>query len=136
MGKATLVSQELEGESKLISDGARLIKFLDESGFHVVAALWLYLSESDEWRLIIASPSEIVKGPRQAYIDIQSVLSNTSPPIEIPLQDISVVSPSDRLIQSLKGLISTGTGIASLRIKNSVLNNQFIEDAYIYRMLG
>lgn len=133
MGKATLVSQELEGESKLISDGARLIESLDKSGFHVVAAFWLYLSESDEWRLIIASPSEIVKGPRQAYIDIQSVLSNTSPPIEIPLQDISVVSPSDRLIQPLKQ-ISTGSGIAGLRIKNSVFDNQFIEDAYVYRI--
>ncbi len=124
----------LEGESKLISDGARLIESLDKSGFHVVAAFWLYLSESDEWRLIIASPSEIVKGPRQAYTDIQSVLSNTSPPIEISLQDISVVSPGDRLIQSLKGLIGTGYGRVGLRIKNSVSNNQFIEDAYIYRM--
>lgn len=134
MGKATLVSQELEGESKLISDGARLIESLDKSGFQVVAALWLYLSESDEWRLIIASPAEIVKGPRQAYIDIQSVLSNTLPSIEIPLQDISVVSPGDRLIQSLTGLISTGPGIGGLRIQNSVFNNQFIEDAYIYRI--
>lgn len=134
MGKATLVSQELEGESKLISDGARLIESLDKSGFQVVAALWLYLSESDEWRLIIASPSEIVKGPRQAYIDIQSVLNNTSPPIKIPLQDISVVSPSDRLIQSLTGCISTGSEIGGLRIQNSVFNNQFIEDAYIYRI--
>lgn len=134
MGKAILVSQELEGESKLISDGARLIESLDKSGFQVVAALWLYLSESDKWRLIIASPSEIVKGPRQAYIDIQSVLNNTSPPIKILLQDISVVSPSDRLIQSLTGCISTGSEIGGLRIQNSVFNNQFIEDAYIYRI--
>lgn len=123
----------MEGD-KLISDGARLIESLDKSGFHVVAAFWLYLSESDKWRLIIGSPSEIIKGPRQSYIDIRSMLSNTSPPIEIPLQDISVVSPGDRLIQSLKGLIGTGSEIVGLRIKNSVFNNQFIEDAYVYRI--
>lgn len=134
MDKATLVRPEVEDESKLINAGRRLIESLDRSDFEVIAALWLYLSEPDEWRLIIASPTEHEKGPRKAYIAIQSVLNTSLPPIEIPLQNISVVSPDDNLIRTLQGLISTGSGISGIRFKQCSFNNLFIEDAYIYRV--
>jgi hypothetical protein len=39
----------------MIDAGAELTKKLDESGLPVTAALWLFVSDLNEWRLMFAS---------------------------------------------------------------------------------
>ena len=120
---------------KYIEDGKKLITGLDEKGFRLDAALWFYLTDSDEWRLLLASPFVEKEGPRKSYNVIQSVLEGLSPPSAISLKDISIVSPNYNLIQLLKIAIRTGPGISDIRFTRNVINNTLIEDAYIYRIL-
>jgi hypothetical protein len=120
---------------KYIEDGKKLINGLDEKGFRLDAALWFYLTDSDEWRLLLASPFVEKEGPRKSYNVIQSVLEGLSPPSAISLKDISIVSPNYNLIQLLKIAIRTGPGISDIRFTRNVINNTLIEDAYIYRIL-
>lgn len=128
MDKTALVERDIEG-------GERLIVGLDDAGFQVYAAVWFYLSDSDEWRLLLASPFVEKEGPKKAYSFIQSVLKRLSPPSEISLKDISVLSPSHHLIRLLRMAIHTGPGISGIRFTRNVIDNTLIEDTYIYRIL-
>ena len=127
MVTTVLVDREIE-------DGERLVSKLDEEGFPLDAALWLYLSDLNEWRLMIASPWVDSKGPKATYARIDQVLQELRPEIGIPFAGISVVPPNDRLISALRSAASTGSGISGVRFTHNVVGGQYIEDAYIYRM--
>ena len=126
MDKSTLVDKD-------INEGKKLIEAIDEAGITLQAALWFYLSESDEWRFMIALPVIDQTGPKKTYKIIQSILSKMEP-LGISLKDISIVSPNHNLIKVLKMVISTGPGIQGIRMKRNMVNNIFIEDIYIYRI--
>jgi hypothetical protein len=117
-----------------VAGGAKLIEALDTSKLSVHSAFWFYLDEAQKWRLIIASPYVDQYGPTASYTLIQDVLEKIEPPLQIQLSDITVVSPHDDLIRLLSSAISTGPGIAGIRFSKNVINNVFIEDAYIYRL--
>ncbi len=125
MDKTALVTGDIE-------EGRRLVQDLMDAKFPVQAALWLYLSDTDEWRLMVASQVVDQKGPREAYKKIQSILARLSPPSGIALKDISVLSPQDELIQLLGKAIRTGSRLANIRFTRNTINGTFIEDAHIY----
>ncbi len=128
MDKTVLVEQDMK-------DGKKLIQALDKAGFPVNAALWFYSSESDDWRLLLASPVVDQKGSREAYTFVQSILAELPKNFGISLINVSVVSPNDELIKLLKIVIQTGPrDLAGIRFSRNVIENQFIEDAYIYRV--
>jgi len=127
MDKTALVETDIE-------DGKKLVEALDKANFPVHSALWFYLSESDEWRFIVASSLVDENGPKDAYTQIQRVLAKLSKPFGISLKNISVVSPNDDLIQLLRITISTGPGISGIRFARNTINNIFIEDSYLYRV--
>ena len=128
MDKTVLVERDIQ-------EGKDLVEALDETEFKVDASLWFYSSDSDEWRLLIASPFVEENGPRKSYGFIRSVLTQPSPPSGISLKNVSVLSPKHQLIKLLKTTIHTGHDIAGIRFTRNVINNTLIEDAYIYRIL-
>ncbi len=132
MDKPTLVDADMKA-------GEALLGKLDEADFNTKAAFWLYLSEPEEWRLFLALPLVDEKGPREAYKQVQSQLPKLKEELEqgyeLSLQNISLVSPNDDLIKHLKTAVKTGPGVSHIRFARNVINNVFIEDAYIYRVL-
>ncbi len=128
MAKTTLVENDKKA-------GRALVKKLDESGFDLKAALWFYMPDSEEWRLILASTAVDVKGPKGAYEQVQSQLQAINEGYELSLQNISLVSPGDNLIKLLRSVVKTGKKISHIRFTRNVVNNVFIEDAYIYRLM-
>jgi hypothetical protein len=86
---------------KNIEEGKRLIEALDRTNFQVQAALWFYSSDSEEWQLLIASPFVEKEDLEKAYSFIRSVLSQLSPPSEIPLIAVSVASPNHLSVKSI-----------------------------------
>ncbi|OHB80045.1 MAG: hypothetical protein A2Z25_06365 [Planctomycetes bacterium RBG_16_55_9] len=127
MGKATLVDRDMQA-------GEALLKKLDEDKFKIKAALWLYMPDPEEWRLVLASPIVDTDGPIKAYEKVQSELQELDGRSELSLQNIALVSPHDKLIMALKTTIKTGKEISHIRLTGNVINGVFIEDAYIYRL--
>ena len=131
---------------ELIQAGEKLIIALDKTNFKVTAAMWFYLSETNEWRLIIASPYVDSNGPKKSYEFIQEQLASLSPGSEmsndvatdivryLSLENISVISPKDKLIKLMRPALGTTSGIFHIRFTKNAINNVLIEDAYIYRM--
>ncbi len=128
-----LVKESLSSE--MISSGEALTRRLDEARFVVSASLWLYIPETNAWRLIIGTPEVRTLGPKKAYKQVQSVISRM--PLDharIPLKDITVIDSNDPLLSLLRLAIKTGDGISGIRFTRNVINGTPIEDAYIYRI--
>ena|SRR5271157_2372219 len=121
MDKTTLVD-------KYITDGKILIKALESGDFAVDTAMWFYSEESDEWQLLIATPIVEENGPKEAYRQIQAILADL-PSFSISLRDISVLSPSNSLISTIKSAVRHSRDII---LKGAVINGTLINDAYIY----
>ena len=133
MDQNTVVKEELTDAKQ--KAGADLTRRLDEMGWPVLASLWLYLPDSKDWKLLLASPEVASKGPKEAYEVIQKALRDTSKgEIAIPLSDIGVTDQRNPLIVLLSQAIRTGPGIGGIRFTRNVINGHFVEDAYIYRM--
>ena len=118
----------------MIEAGADLTRRLDEVGWPVFASFWLYRPESNDWKLVIASPLVASRGPRRAYEAIQAALGKTAPKPRLALRDIKAVEPSNDLIRALRTAVDTGATISGVRFTNSAIDGQFIHDAYIYRV--
>lgn len=119
---------------KNIKAGEKLIRALDKSLLKVKAALWFYNVETDVWRLIIASPLVDEKGPKEAYKIAQVELGKFTPPLDIALDEISMVSNNNDLINLLRKAVHVD-GISGVRFRRNAIQSTFIEDAYIYRMV-
>lgn len=120
---------------EMISAGQALIRELDKAGFAVSSALWLYLDEADRWRFLVANPEVGVSGPRRAYKQVLAVRGKMPLEDRIDLNDISVIDSKDPLISSLKTKLATlPNGSRGTRFMRTVINNTFIDDAYIYRL--
>lgn len=54
VAESTVVEEQLT--QIMIASGANLTKQLDAFGVHVTAALWSFMPELGDWRLLFASP--------------------------------------------------------------------------------
>jgi hypothetical protein len=117
---------------ELIDEGARLLQELDRRNYPVEAAFWVYLAESDYWRLVMASPLVDEQGPIAAYRDLREALAVTDPST-LSLQDISVLSPNGQDYQALLGSAVGVGGLGFVAARGRVSPVVF-QDAYIYRL--
>jgi hypothetical protein len=128
MDKKILVDSDIQA-------GNRLIQLLDQTNLGVIGALWFYVSEAQEYRLLLVTPLLDTEGPEACYTILQSTINNLQPDFRISLDDISVLSPRDRLFQLLRIGIRTGQGLSMIRFARSAINGVFIEDSLIYRLM-
>ena len=118
---------------EMIDAGQALIQRLDAKNEDISAAIWLYFTEPNVWRLMLATPIVKAKGPLSAYKMIQSVLRrhNDEFPM-LDLQDITVVAPDDAVLEPFRIAIKE-SGTAGIRLSRTAIGGQYIDDAYVYR---
>jgi hypothetical protein len=117
----------------MIKAGASVLENLDRRHFLIDAALWLYLSNQNQWRLLLATPEVHLEGPRKAYKRLLQALRNSAVH-GVSLDDVAVVDSGDPFVQLLQSAIRTDRAMSGIRFTRNTINGQFIEDAYIYRM--
>ncbi len=119
----------------MIQAGAELTKNLDEGRWPVHASLWVFISEGNQWKLLLASPRVQLDGPRKSYETVQSALAETpAAGGTIMLSDITVTGSEDPLLELLRVAITTAPTLSGIRFTGNVINGRFIDDAYIYRI--
>jgi hypothetical protein len=105
--------------------------------FRVKAALWLYYPESEEWRLVIATPLVDEKGPLNTYARLQVVLQRSLleiQPADLYLQNIAVIGASDPLVKPLRRAMNSAPKVSYVRLNRSSVGRIYVEDAYLYRV--
>jgi len=132
MAENTVVKEQLT--EAMIDAGALLTTKLDEMGVPITAALWMFVPDLNEWRLLFASPEVSSKGPRGVYQKIQNAIDQLgTTATDVPLSVVAVVTPEADLIRMLSVAIRTGPGLSRIRFSKNVVNGHFIDDALIYR---
>lgn len=129
MAAGSLVRSEIDA-------GLNLIKALDEAGFGVKAALWLYSSDLDKWRMIIA-----YRGPKKdiekKYLEAATVSANWRDQHRnqtiLDLSRVRITAGDDPLISGLSPVLRLD-GLGEVRFSHNMINGIYVEDALIHRL--
>lgn len=132
MAENTVVKEQLTDD--MIEAGAQLTQKLDELGMQIPVAMWFFLTDINEWRLLFASPQLSSEGPQEVYKKIEEARKTLGARAEgLPLSEIGLIDTNNQLVQLLRVALRTGPGVSRIRFSKNVVNGQFIDDALIYR---
>ncbi len=128
----TVVKEQLT--DAMIEVGELLTKKLDDIGFPIRIALWLYLPDRNQWRLYFESPDIPITGPRMVFEQIEKARNLLGEQGEIvPLSMISLLNQREELFQLLLSAVRTNKTMSRIRFSRNVINGHYIDDALIYR---
>lgn len=122
-----LVDEKVDAAEHLIDE-------LDRGRFPVSTAAWFFLTEEQEWRLLLAIRAVDRQGPLAAYKAVRTALQDVGEEQTPLFTDISVVSPSDPRIRAIRKVVRIrGKGPGRVRCSRNLIDDVFIEDALVYR---
>ena len=126
MDKAAMVSLD-------INRGTELLDALERAKVKVGVALWMYLSEYEDWRLVVSARQFDSLDLRGAYRLLHDTLApagftprNTPPVMILPMADPS--------IRELRRLFGKTKSVEGMRLGGQMFGDRFVEDAYVYRI--
>ncbi len=126
MDKAVLVSIDIEM-------GARILKILDDANLRVSVALWAFLAEYDDWRLILSSRKFDAAGILEGYGLLHSALNAAG--VTVNQMPTTMILPmTDPLIRTLRKSFRQARSVDGMRLGGQLIGDRFIEDAYVYRV--
>jgi hypothetical protein len=126
MDKATLVGPEIE-------KGQELLRVLDHAKVKVSVLLWAYLSEYEDWRLIVAGRQFDAMGSREGYrvlfdalASAGFTLADSSPIMMLPM--------SHAFIKDLRRIFGKTKSVEGMRFGLQLIGDRWVEEAYAYRI--
>ena len=117
-----------------INEGKIIVENLDREGLFFPIAMWSFLPNNNEWRLILGKEDVNDVGAREYYKKIQKVLNKIIPRPDITLSDISLISTQNEMAKLIKVALRPGRGISGRRFTGNVINGHLLPDSYIYRV--
>jgi len=126
MDKAALVGFEVE-------KGSKILHILDEAGVAVKVALWAYLDEYEEWRLVLSSRRFDDGSLQDAYGLLHKALTAAGFPLELT-PTIVILRTSDPFIKALRKLFVRAKSVEGMRLGGQMIGNRYLDDAYAYRI--
>ena len=106
MDKATMVSID-------VSLGSELPGILGRAGLKINVALWMFLSEYEDWRLVIAGREFDSPDPRSAYRLVHDSVASAGGAAVLPT--LLILPMHDPFIRELRRMF----GKASVRVRRS-----------------
>ena len=116
-----------------IDRGSELLDALERAKLKVGVALWTYLSEYEDWRLVVSARQFDSLDLRDAYRLLHDSLAaagftpkNTPP--------IMILPTADPFIKELRRLFGKTKTVEGMRLGGQMIGDRFVQDAYIYRI--
>jgi hypothetical protein len=126
MDKTALVGFEVDR-------GAKILDILDTAGLRVKVAMWAFLGEYDEWRLVLSSPKFDDGSLQDAYGLLHEALNAADFPLELT-PTVVIMRSSDPFIKALRKLFGKARSAEGMRLGGQTLGNRYLDDAYVYRI--
>ena len=119
-------------QSILVNEGAKLVGWLDATRIKPRAAMWVYNSEADTWKLWIVPANEISKS--DFYLVLSQVISEHR--ADLPGFDISEVEFKSAVHPAIAGLgaFMRMEGIGSAHLNSNRFNGFMLPDGIVLRM--
>ena len=120
-------------KNALVSDGTKLVQWLDESKLKPRAAMWVFNSETDTWRLWIV-PAKEITDKYEFYLALSDIISDHRD--EIPGFDISAVEFKADNHPAVAGInnVLHMEGLGSAHFSNNRFNGFLLPDGIVLRM--
>lgn len=126
MDKTALVSLDIER-------GKQIVHALDGAKVKISVALWAYLSEYEDWRLVISGRPLDSLDPQYAYRRVNDSLRSAGlTPDKTP--PILILSMNDSFIRALRQIFGKTKSAEGMRLGGQMIGDRFLEDAYVYRI--
>lgn len=119
-------------QTSLVTEGSKLVAWLDATEVKPRAALWVYNSETDRWRLWIVPKNEMDKF--HFYSIVSEVISHHRD--EIPTFDVSLVEFKSANHPAVEGLgrILRMEGLGAAHVSDNMLNGYLLSDGIVLRL--
>jgi len=117
-----------------VDRGAAVLDALDRAKLKISVAIWMYSSEYEDWRLVLAARQFHSLDPRGPLRLLYGLLAKagftpeTTPPILI-------LPMTDPFIRELRRLFAKAKNVEGMRLGGQVIGDRFVEDAYVYRVV-
>jgi hypothetical protein len=136
MVKTSLVESDLSAGRHLVRE---VRAAPNRESFRVKAVFWLYYPESQEWRLVIATPLVDEEGPLATYAQLRKVLDRSAlHSTGLSLQNVAVMSPGDPMVKAIRALASKTRYSPGppdpVRLARGTVSGTYVEDAYVYAL--
>ena len=116
-----------------ISRAAEIVETLERANVKVGVALWMFLSEYEDWRFVVAARQFDSPDPREAYrLFHDSLTAAGLKPQEIPA--VLILPTADPFIRELRRIFGKAKSVEGMRLGGQEIGGRFVEDAYAYRI--
>ncbi len=116
-----------------IEQAERVLQALDAAGLPVQVALWVYLAEYGDWRLLLSSKAFDEIGRTDAYRLVREKLSRSGVDVDDPPTMI-LMRTNETFIKGLRRVYAKMKRTYGLRLGGLSFGDRFIEDAFVYRI--
>ena len=126
MDKAAMVSLE-------VHRGKEMVEALESANLKIGVALWIFLSEYEDWRMILSARQFDSLDPRAAYRLLHTLLDREEfPPERTP--PILILKMTDPFIKALRSRFAKNKNVEGIRVGSQSVGDRFVEDSYLYRV--
>ncbi len=126
MDKTTLAAPEF-------ATGLELVRALDRSSLPINVALWLYFTEQQDWRFVLASRRLDAAKPSAAYGLVHDALDASGISLE-QTPTLSILKMSDPFIRELRRMFAKTKSVAGMRLGPQLIGDRFVEAALVFRI--
>lgn len=126
MDKAEMVSLD-------IHRGAELLDHLDRAKVKIAVALWTFLSEYEDWRLVVSARQFDALDLRDAYRLLHDSLDAAGFTVE-KTPPIMILPMADPFIKELRRRFGKTKSVDGMRLGGQLIGDRFVQDAYVYRI--
>lgn len=113
--------------------GEEVVDALDAAGVVLGVAVWAYLDEYGDWRLVVASRQFDDLGIRGGYGLLHKALDKAGlTPERRPT--VMIQPMNNPFIRSLRKMYGKNKYVERMRLRRETIGDRYVEDAYVYRI--
>ena len=117
----------------LVADGKTLIQLMDKAGMTPRAALWVYSSDTDSWKLWVV-PDISVGSKEEFYRRLARVISDNRACLpEFDIGKVEYKAADHPVVRGMTSAIRV-EGLGQVRMTNNMLNGVYLPDGIVLRM--
>jgi hypothetical protein len=111
-----------------LDKGAEILRILDGAGLRISVALWAYLPEYEDWRLVLSSRRfDSIRLPK-AYGLLHDALDAAGFQLE-KTPPVMIQALSDPFIRSLRRIFGKAKSVDGMRFGGQTIGDRFVDDA-------
>jgi hypothetical protein len=116
-----------------VENGAKILRTLDDAGLQIKVALWAFLGEYDEWRLVLSSRKFNDGSLQDAYGLLHEALDAAGFPLELT-PTVVIFRTTDPFVKDLRKIFGKAKSVEGMRLGGQTIGKRYLDDAFVYRI--